>query len=79
MDETALDIHSEVNLRAEVPLLALTGLVCFWIPMLVNVFGGARGGDQCGIDDRTFLHGHANNLEVCSYGFKDLLPEAMLL
>jgi hypothetical protein len=68
-----------LRLHAEVPLVALLGLVHLRIPLTSLVFGGAGGGDQGGIDDRALPHGHAQFLEMGFDGLENLLTKVELL
>jgi len=68
-----------VDFHAVVPLVALLGLVHFWIALPLLVLGGAGCGDQGGIDDRALPHRHAPFAEVVFDRLKDLLAEVVLL
>ena len=64
---------------ALIPLIPLLGLVHLRIPLSSFVFGGAGCRDQCCINDRPLLHGHAVVLEVGFDDLKVLFAEIVLL
>ena len=68
-----MDFHSKM------PLVAFFSLVHLWIPFASFVFGGARSGDQGGINDCALLHGHSPLLEVGLDRFINLLAEVVFL
>ena len=62
--EPALDAHANVQLHAEVPLLASAGLVHFEVARLVRVLRGTRRGDDRGVHGRA--RAHLYSLSLCS-------------
>src|SRR6266536_3055446 len=56
------DIHPDMRLHPEVPLVALPGLVHF-VAGFALVLGRGRGGDDRGIDDRALAHQQAALLQ----------------
>ena len=54
VNQTRFDIHTDVRLHAEVPLVALLGLMNFRVTLLVPVLRRGRRRDQRRIDDRAF-------------------------
>jgi hypothetical protein len=79
VDQLVLGIDANVRLHAEVPLLALLGLVHVWIPLLILVLGRGRRGDDGGVDDGAAGHLHALRFQVLVYLFEQLLAQMMLL
>ena len=59
MDQAGLTVRANVQLHAEVPLVALLGLVHFRVAALLLVLGRGRCGDQRGIDNRAARQLHA--------------------
>ena len=57
------DIHPDMRLHPEVPLIALLGLVHLRVAALLLVLGRRRGGDDGGIDDRALAHQQAALLQ----------------
>lgn len=55
MNEPGLGIHADVSLHAEVPFIALLDLVHLRIALAIVVLGGARGGNDGGVDNRAGL------------------------
>lgn len=49
--QTTLAVHTDVQLHADIPLLALAGLVHLGVTCLVGVLGGAGGADDGGAHD----------------------------
>ena len=68
-----------LRLHAEIPLVALLGLVHLRIPLPLFVLCGAGRRDQGGIHDRALPHRHAPSAEVSLDGLKDFLPQLVLL
>ena len=68
-----------MDFHAEVPLVALLGLVHLRIPLSFLVLGGTGRGDQGGIDDRALAHRHAFLIEMGFDGLQDLLAQLVLL
>jgi len=79
VDQASVLVDADVDFHAEIPLVALLGLVHLGIPLALLVLGGAGSRDQGGIDDRSLLHGHAIGLEVGLHRLKDLLTQIVLL
>ena len=57
-------IHADVRLHAEVPLIALPGLVHFRITSLVSILGGAGRMNDRGIHDRARTQAQTLMLQV---------------
>ncbi len=79
VDEAAARVDADVALHAEVPLVALPGLVHLGIPLVLLVLGGAGGGDDGGVHDGPAAHHEALLLEQFVEAVEHGLGEAVLL
>ena len=75
----AARIHAGVALHAEMPLIALSGLVHFGIPLLSPVFGGAGRADQCGVYNAAAPHHPTGLFQTAADGVKKQLPDPVFL
>ena len=66
-------------LHAEIPLVALLGLIHLRIPLPLFVFGGAGRRDQGEGHDRALAHRHTFLPEMGWDGLKNLLTQLVLL
>jgi len=79
VDQPGVLVHADVEFHAEIPLVALLGLMHLGIPLSFLILGRAGSRDQGCIDDRALLHGHAVRLEVRLHCLKDLIAQIVLL
>ena len=77
--QTAGSVHRDVRLHAEVPLVALLGLVHFRVAFTLPVLGGTRRRDDGGVHDAALPEQQALALEVLVDGREDVLGEVALL
>src|SRR6516164_44948 len=56
VDQLAAAVDAKMRLHAEIPLLALLGLMHLGIARLLSVLGGGRRIDDGGVDDRAGGH-----------------------
>lgn len=70
VDQLAVAVGADVCHHAEVPLVAFLGLAHFRVALLVLVLGGARRGDQGGIDDGAAADAKAVFLQVLLHQFE---------
>jgi hypothetical protein len=77
--QAALAVHADVQLHAEVPLLALAGLVHFGIALAAGVLGRAGCRDDRGIDDGARAQLHALVLQHLADLGKQGCSQVMLL
>lgn len=72
MDQAGILVHAEVDFHAEVPLVAILGLMHLRIALASLVLGGAGRRDQGGVHDPALSHRHAMLAQMSLDGFKDL-------
>src|SRR4029450_13746342 len=79
VDEPALAVHPDVQFHAEMPLLALLGLVHLRIAALLLILRRGRGGNQRGIHDRSPAQLHPVGQQQLAYPGKQGLSDVLLL
>jgi len=70
-------VDTNVNLHAEVPLVALPGLVHFWITLAALILGGTRCRNNAGIHDAAFAQYQAILFQVLVHFFEQYLAKAV--
>ncbi len=55
VDNTAVLVHTNMSLIAEMPCVSLFHLMCIRVTLLLFIFCGTRGRNDCGIYDRSFF------------------------
>ena len=59
VDNTAVLVHTNMSLVAEMPCVSLFHLMCIRVTLLLFIFCGTRGRNDCGIYDRSFFQNHS--------------------
>ena len=70
MNELGIAVDADVRLHAEVPLIALLGLVHVRIELMLGFLGRERGIDDAGADDRSGRSLESLRLQVPMYFLK---------
>ena len=79
MDQARILIHACVDVHPEIPVVALLGLMHFWIELPVFVLGGAGSHNQGRTHDLSMADRHATCTERDIGNLKDLLAQLVLL
>src|SRR5690554_2848195 len=79
MNQAQNVVDTNVHLHAEVPFVALSGLVHFWIALAGNVLGRAGSRNNGGINNAAFAQHQAVLLQVFVYLFEQRLAQTVLL
>ena len=79
VDEAQCVVDANMHLHAKVPLVALSGLVHFWIALAGTVLDRAGSRNNGGINDAAFTQHQAIFLQVLVHFFEQHLAKAMLL
>ena len=79
MNQAKRIVDTNVHLHAEVPFVALSGLVHLRITLASLVLGGAGSRDDGGIYDASFTQHQAVFLQVFVHLFKQRLAKTVLL
>jgi hypothetical protein len=77
--QAALAVHPDMQLRAEVPLLAFAGLVHLRVARLLLILRRARRADDRGVHDGAALQRHAAGLQHPADFGKQLLAQFVRL
>ena len=75
--QARLSVCAYVSLHAEVPLVALLGLVHLWVTLTRAVLGGAGRGNQSGINDRACFEQQAPLDQLGINGVKNLRSQVV--
>lgn len=79
VDQSERVINADVHLHAEIPLIALPGLVHLWIPLTTFVLGGTRCRNNAGIHNAAFAQHQAVLFQVLVHFFEQHLAESVAL
>jgi len=75
--QAAVGVHCDVRLYAEVPLLALLGLVHLGVALTAGVLGGTRCGDDGGVHDAAALEQQTLACQVRVDRLEDVLGQVV--
>ena len=79
MNELGAAVHTDVGLHAEVPLLALSGLVHVRVALFLLVLGGTRSTDDAGVNDGAPGYLQPIFLEVLIDQVEQMVAQVMFL
>ena len=79
MAQPGLAVHTDVQLHAEIPLLALAGLVHLGVSCLVSVLGGAGRTDDGGIHDGSGVDLDAARLQLLAHSCEQGLAQLVCI
>ncbi len=79
MGQSSGRIDADMRLQAEIPLVALPGLLHFWVALPGLVLGGGGGRHDGGIDDGALAHEQALLGQAGIDLLEDPLGQGMLL
>jgi len=78
MNKPGFPVYADVRLIAEVPHVAFLRLVRIWVPFLLSVLRGGWGGDDCRVNNGTFLQNQPLHGKEADYLREQLLLQAVL-